>query len=153
MIDYDNVFHIGIIVPEIEAGMAEIGKRFGVTWPRPPSAGEVSVRTEAGTAAASVVTVYTAEGPPYLELLQGVPGTVWEAGPGSRIHHIGAFVDDLDDEVARLTAEGAQLEATLDLQGGLLAVAYMNSDLGVRLELLPSTMRENIIRRTAPEGA
>ena len=31
MIDYDNVFHVGVIVPDIERGMDEIARRFGVS--------------------------------------------------------------------------------------------------------------------------
>ncbi|HCV00925.1 MAG: hypothetical protein CL897_04515 [Dehalococcoidia bacterium] len=153
MINYDDVFHIGIIVPEIESGMAEISKRFGASWPRPPGAANVRVRTKAGVQVLSSRFAYTAEGPPYIELIEAVPGTVWEAGKGSRIHHLGAFVDDLDEEISRLTAEGAELEmATVDEDGKrVLGVSYINSDLGVRLELLPSSGRERILSVTKPE--
>ncbi len=150
--NYDDFFHVGIIVPEIEAGMREIARRFGVSFPRPPGLSEVIARTAAGEAKVGVLGAYTAEGPPYLELIQAVPGTVWEAGAGSRIHHLGAFVDDLDDEVARLRAEGAELEATLDLTGGVLAVSYINSALGVRQELLPATMREGMLANLRGAG-
>ena len=143
--NYDDMFHIGIIVPDITEGMAEIAKRFGVTFPRPPGGSEVVVRTAAGETRVLVKGVYSAEGPPYLELIEGVAGTVYEAGEGSRIHHLGAFVDDIDDEVQRLTAEGADLEATVDIRGGLLAVSYVNSALGVRQELLPASMREGMM--------
>ncbi len=153
MINYDDVFHIGIIVPEIEAGMEEIAKRFGASWPRPPGAANVRVRTKAGVQVMQSRFAYTAEGPPYIELIEGVPGTVWEAGEGSRIHHLGAFVDDLDAEIERLTAEGADLEmASVDEAGErVLGVTYMNSDLGVRLDLLPSAGRERILSVTKPE--
>ncbi len=150
--NYDDLFHIGIIVPDMAQGMAEIAKRFGVTFPRPPGTSEVIVRTAAGEAKVGVQAVYTAEGPPYLELIEGVAGTVWEAGEGSRIHHLGAFVDDIEDEVQRLTAEGAELEATLDIRGGLLAVSYVNSALGVRQELLPATMREGMMANLQAEA-
>ena len=78
---------------------------------------------------------------------------MWEAGEGSRIHHLGAFVDDLDAEIERLTAEGAELEmASVDEDGSrILGVTYINSDLGVRLELLPSSGRERILSVTKPE--
>ena len=33
--NYDDLFHIGIIVPDMAQGMAEIAKRFGVTFPGP----------------------------------------------------------------------------------------------------------------------
>ena len=152
---YEDFFHVGIIVPDLEAGLAEIAKRFGVTFPDPPptSGADVLVRTAAGEMRAEVIGVYSAEGPPYLEVIKAVPGTVWEAGEGSRIHHLGAFVDDLDDEVARLRAEGVELEATLDVGGGMMAVSYLNSALGVRQELLPGSLREGMLANLRGESA
>ena len=152
MLNYNDVFHVGIIVPEIEQGMEEIAKRFRETWPRPPGEANVRVRTKAGVSVLSSRFAYTAEGPPWLELIEAVPGTVWEAGEGSRIHHLGAFVDDLDGEIERLTAEGADLEMTTVAEDGsrVLGVSYINSALGVRLELLPSSSREGILSVTKP---
>ena len=153
MINYDDVFHVGIIVPDIDEGMAEIAQRFGASWPRPPGSASIRVRTKAGIQVMNSRFAYTAEGPPYIELIEAVPGTVWEAGEGSRLHHLGAFVDDLDAEIERLTAEGADLEMeSVDEDGQrILAVTYINSDLGVRLELLPSAGRERILSVTKPE--
>ena len=149
---WDDMFHVGVIVPEIEAGMEEIGRRFGVSWPRPPGDASIRVRTAKGIQVMESRFAYTAEGPPYIELIQGVPGTVWEAASGSRIHHLGAFVDDLDAEIERLVAEGADLEMeSVDEEGGRIqAVSYLNSELGVRLELLPSASRERILSITKP---
>ncbi len=150
---YEDVFHIGIIVPDIERDMDEIARRFGVTFPDPPGHTEVRVRTGAGEAMATIRGAYSAEGPPWLEVIQAVPGTPWEAGDGSRIHHLGAFVDDLDDEVARLTAAGAEVEAMLDVTTGrLLTAAYVNSALGVRQELLPASLREGMLGRLQGAG-
>ncbi len=151
---YEDLFHVGIIVPDLETGLAEIANRFGVTFPDPPptSGADVLVKTSAGEMRAEVIGVYSAEGPPYLEVIRAVPGTVWEATEGSRIHHLGAFVDDLDDEVARLKAEGFDVEATLDVGGGMMAVSYMNSALGVRQELLPGHMREGMLANLRGEG-
>ncbi|HCV00926.1 MAG: hypothetical protein CL897_04520 [Dehalococcoidia bacterium] len=152
---YEDMFHVGIIVPDLESGLAEIAKRFGVTFPDPPptQGADVLVKTSAGEMQAEVIGVYSAEGPPYLEVIRAIPGTPWEAGEGSRIHHLGAFVDDLDDEVARLTAEGVELEATLDVGGGVMAVSYLNGPLGVRQELLPGHLRDGMLANLRGEGA
>ena len=151
---YEDVFHIGIIVPDIERDTAEIARRFGVTFPDPPGRTEVIVRANAGQTTAVIRGVYSAEGPPWLEVIEAVPGTPWEARAGSRIHHLGAFVDDLDDEVARLTAAGAEVEAMLDVTGGqALTAAYVNSPLGVRQELLPASLRDGMMARLGGNGA
>jgi len=145
MVKFEDVFHIGIIVPNMEAGMEEIASRFGVTWPRPPGSAEVLARTKEGTGPLSSRFVYSAEGPPWFELIEAVPGTVW-AAQASNIHHIGAFVDDMDAEIERLIAEGNELEMeTIDDQGNRVSVSYINSDLNVRLEILPAAMREGMM--------
>ncbi len=151
---YEDMFHVGIIVADLESGLKEIANRFGVTFPDPPptSGADVLVKTAAGEMRAEVIGVYSAEGPPYLEVIRAVPGTPWEAGEGSRIHHLGAFVDDLEDEVARLMAEGVELEATLDVGGGMMAVSYLNGPMGVRQELLPGHLREGMLARLRGEG-
>jgi len=78
-------------------------------------------------------------------LIEAVPGTVW-AAQASNIHHIGAFVDDMDAEIERLIAEGNELEMeTIDDQGNRVSVSYINSDLNVRLEILPAAMREGMM--------
>ena len=145
MVKFEDVFHIGIIVPNMESGMEEISSRFGVTWPRPPGPAEVLARTKDGTGPLSSRFVYSDEGPPWFELIEAVPGTVW-AAQASNIHHIGAFVDDLDDEIERLIAECKEHEMeTVDEQGNRVCVSYINSDLNVRLEILPAAMREGMM--------
>ena len=150
---YEDFFHIGIIVPDIQRDLDEIARRFGVTFPNPPGHTEVLVRAGGSETAAIVRGAYSAEGPPWLEVIQAVPGTPWEAGAGSRIHHLGAFVDDLDDEVARLTAAGAEVEAMLDVTTGrILTAAYVNGALGVRQELLPASLREGMLQNLGGNG-
>ncbi len=141
MLNYDNVFHLGIIVPQIEQGMEEIGRRFGVTWAE-PTPSHVTLPTEKGPQDLSFV--YSYEGPPHLELIEAVPNTIWEAGPGSRIHHIGIYVDDVESEVERLTAEGAVLDMAGVRDGRITWVSYLNSELGVRIELCPEEIRPGI---------
>ena len=54
MVDFENVFHMGIIVPNIETGMQEIASRFGVTWAEPIKPAVVPiVRTKEGIHASS----------------------------------------------------------------------------------------------------
>jgi hypothetical protein len=145
MVKFEDIFHIGIIVPNMETGMEEISSRFGVTWPRPPGPAEVLARTKEGTGPLASRFVYSAEGPPWFELIEAVPGTVW-AAQASNIHHMGAFVDDMDAEIERLIAEGNELEMeTVDEQGNRVSVSYINSDLNVRLEILPAAMREGMM--------
>jgi catechol 2,3-dioxygenase-like lactoylglutathione lyase family enzyme len=145
----ENVFHLGIIVPDIERGMEEIASRFEVTFPAHMPA-QIRARVKGVEMELSSRFVYSRQGPPYLELIQAVPGTVWDVPAGtSRIHHIGIFVDDLEAEVQRLTNAGYELElAALGPDGRPGAISYINTDLGVRQELVSMAARDAILGLT-----
>tara|TARA_B100000470_G_C19545176_1_gene282297 strand:+ start:143 stop:598 length:456 start_codon:yes stop_codon:yes gene_type:complete len=147
MVNFENLFHIGIIVPNIELGMQELSSRFGVTWPRQPRTSETLVRTKAGTSPITISGVYSTEGPPWFEVFEAVPGTLW-ASQTSNIHHMGFFVENLDDEIERLVAEGNELEMeAVDENGNRISGCYLNTDLNVRLEIVDASLREKMIER------
>ena len=57
---------------------------------------------------------FSAEGPPYLELIEVVPrpGSIFAEPAGGGLHHVGFYAERWRDEVARLTGEGMELERT-----------------------------------------
>ena len=147
MIEYDGIFHMGIIVPEIHRGIEDLSRRFGATFPEPREA-QVTVRYQGKESKVPVKFVYSRQGPPYIEIIQAVPGTVWEANAGSRIHHIGVFCDDIEDEIAKLQSEGYAYEAaSLGPDGSMQGAQYINNDLGVRLELIRGETRQAFLDR------
>jgi len=46
-----------------------------------------------------------------LELIQAVPGTIWNAGEAGRLHHLGYWSEDLHRDGASLEADGAPVAA------------------------------------------
>ena len=147
MIEYEGLFHIGVIVPDMSKGLEDIARRFGASFPDPRDA-QVSIRYRGEVQSVPVKFAYSQQGPPYIEVIQAVPGTVWEATSGSRIHHLGVFCNNVEDEIGRLEAEGYTYEgASLGADGVSLAGAqYINNDSGIRLELLAGEMREGFIK-------
>ena len=146
MIEYEGLFHIGIIVPDMSRGMADIARRFGCEFPDPRDA-NVRVRYRGVESQVAVKYAYSMQGPPYIELIQSVTGTVWEAPSGSRIHHLGVFCNNIEDEIAKLESEGFTYEAaSLGPDGSMQGAQYINSDTLVRLELIRGETRDGFMK-------
>ena len=137
-IRFEDVYHMGLIVPRIEDAMDELSRGLGLTWNAPQRA-RVKVRDHAGDRILEPRVVFSVEGhsATLLELIEALPGTVWEAVQGSRLHHLGIHVDDVGEAVERMTREGMTLEVGgLDADGKVAGFCYLNDPLGVRMELV-----------------
>ncbi|MFK0280891.1 VOC family protein [Streptomyces sp. NPDC090499] len=75
---------------------------------------------------------------PRLEIVQRVPGTLWEPTPGSGIHHFGYWSDDVAADTAELERHGYVTEATRKGPDGGLFFAFLRSGgaTGFRVELV-----------------
>lgn len=149
MIEYEGFFHIGIVVDDMESGMADISRRFGVTFPEPRNA-NVRIRYNGEEQQVAVKFVYSRQGPPYLELIEAVPGTVWET---IGIHHLGVFCDHMEVEVEKLVSEGYVHEAaSLGPDGSLQGAQYIVNGKGVRLEFQRGEFREQFLKMLGLKG-
>ena len=143
MIDYKGFFHIGIVVTEMQAGMDDMSRRFGVTFPDARDA-NVKIRYQGEDQQVGVKFVYSREGPVYIELIEAVPGTVWEK---IGIHHLGVFCDHMEDEIAKLEADGYTHEAaSIGADGSFQGAQYITNDSGVRLEFQRGEFREQFMK-------
>ena len=143
MIDYEGFFHIGIVVKDMAEGMKDMSRRFGCTFKEPREA-NVRMRYLGEEQQVAVKFVYSNEGPVYIELLEAVPGSVWE---NVGIHHLGVFCDHMEDEISKLVADGYTHEgASLGADGSLQGAQYMTNDSGVRLEFQRGEFREQFMK-------
>ena len=110
MIDYQRIFHTGILVPDLDVAMKEMGASLGVTWATPWSYEPMSYWTPAGKATAPLRVTYSKQGPQHVELIQG--GGFWAASP-PRTHHVGVWTDNLAAEANALVKQGWKPEAAL----------------------------------------
>jgi Glyoxalase/Bleomycin resistance protein/Dioxygenase superfamily len=97
---------LGMVVEDLDAGIAELTPLLGCDW-QIIRDGETLVpyRTPTGVRELPVRGAETLTGPPYLELLQAIPGSVWEPRGTSYLHHVAYEVPDLPvaaDEVERM---------------------------------------------------
>lgn len=107
MLEDRELFHVGIVVAELEAALAAITQVAGTQWGPIRSA---TMETETGdghTGNTSLRYVFS-EGARMVELVEAVPGTLWEPVPRG-VHHVGYWSDAIDDDSARLQRSGVEL--------------------------------------------
>jgi hypothetical protein len=134
-----RLFHIGVIVEDLERGMAEWNNVLGVRW-RPLFSGVSEIYRGGAVTRMSVPAVYSIDGPVHLELIPLVPGTVWDV---LGLHHVGYWSDDVAADIDRLVARGASVEAHMKRNGEILA-AYLTLS-GSRIEIIASASRERLV--------
>ena len=143
MFDYQQLFHTGIRVPNLEAAMAEIGAALGVTWAAPMHNPTQAVWTPAdGQQSLDLKFTYSAEGPQHIELLEGPAGSVWDGREAPGVHHQGVWVDDVTSEVERCVALGWSCVASAAAPDeGYGTYAYLQPPSGMIVELVNSAAK------------
>lgn len=113
--------------------MASIGAAQRVTWcdVRERQLEDVTLRL-----------TFACTPPPYLELIEALPGTLWEAPNGPMPHHVGYWCEDVVADSARYAAAG------LPLRGELGPIRYHgHSDGGVLFELIETSIHDEFYAR------
>ena len=137
-----QLYHVGIVVPDVAAAMAHFTDLLGITWGPVVETEAFPVREGDGTERIVPNTLCYSTEPPYLELVQEVPGTVWECNEHSNLHHIGVWVDALPADSATYTELRCPLQLCgRDDDGALVQFAYHRDPLGVRIELVDIAMK------------
>ena len=141
--DFGDVFHVGVRVRDLDAAMDDIGTGLGLTWSAPVEREQPVWTPTGGETTARLRFTYSAEGPQHVELLQGAPGSVWEAGDQPGVHHAGVWVDDVAAVTESLVAKGWVLEAAQrPPDDGYGSFTYVRSPTGFLLEPVSSTRRD-----------
>jgi hypothetical protein len=111
---FENVFHVGYLVPDLLDAMDALGRQLEITWATPFEM-ESGFVTATGEPDSDVVRIaFSSHGPPYLEIIEVVPraGSVFAEPSSGGYHHFGIYAERWRDEVARLTEAGMELERT-----------------------------------------
>jgi hypothetical protein len=143
-----GLFHTGIIVPDLDAAMRDLGEALGIRWVEPlESEGFIQVRGGPGFRRSRIT--FSVEGPHHIELIQQLDNTAWRAvRDGPLVHHLGFTVADLAGESERLVRLGFSREAWNEEEhGGLVRYAYHhNPHGGIFIELVEKSQREIVDR-------
>ena len=131
----EDLYHTGIVVPDLDAAMARLTALAGYEWINPLTY-TLPFRTTTGVHELTSSIVYSVQAP-HLELVQEVPGTAWSAAPGNAVHHLGYFTDNLAEAAKVLEDNGFTFEMTGDVPGAELAMfAYYVDPFGTRIEIV-----------------
>lgn len=138
--DITSPFHVGYIVADVDAAMAQISDATGVTW-HPPQVFSLDINMNDERLGFDVRFTYSKEGPVQIEVAEGPEGTLWDASMHGGASHTGywtsALADDIDELVGggyRLTYSGAGDEP------GPQGFAMLHSPDGLAVELIDEAM-------------
>ncbi|HXY90965.1 MAG TPA: VOC family protein [Acidimicrobiia bacterium] len=136
-----EMYHVGIVVPDLDAARARFAELLGVTW-APVVEGDIEIRDGGGKDLVVPNRICYSTQAPYLELIQEVPGTPWVCNEHSNLHHIGFFSGALAADSAHLSAAACPLEL-LDGHGDAppTTFTYHRDPLGVRVEFVNTELR------------
>ncbi|MFE9924535.1 VOC family protein [Streptomyces sp. NPDC005774] len=129
-----DLYHTGIVVPDLEASKFAMTGIAGYRWTGTMSA-ELPVRLAEGERVLRMRYAFSLDAP-YIELVQEIPGTPWAAEPQSAPHHLGYFCDDVPETAERLRKAGFALEACAVVDGAPAIFAYLLDPSGVRIEIV-----------------
>ena len=140
MIDFKEIFHIRIRVPNIEAAMEEMGESLNVTWAELVENSSQGLWTpDDGQQNIPLKFVYSCEGDQHLELLEGQPGSFWDGNENPGVHHFGVWVDDVKVETERLLGIDWELLGSAKSPAeGFGNMTYLAPSNGTILELVAS---------------
>lgn len=135
-------FHVGIVVPDLASAMERMTEEVGVRWGPVLDVATSELRDGQGADHVLRVRICYSVDEPHLELIEAVPGSVWECNEHSNLHHLGFWSTDLAGESDRLSGSGCPLQ--LCGRAGADApvqFAYHGSRLGVRVEVVDASLR------------
>ena len=140
---FENVYHFGHLVPDLQRAMEAFGRRLQLTWSTPFEMPSGFERADGEPDSDDVRIAFSAEGPPFMELIEVVPrqGSIFAEPAGGGFHHIGYYAERWRDEVARLTADGMELE-----RRGPGVAFVRDPRLGTRFEIVSFKGRDFLTR-------
>ena len=130
-----RVYHVGFVVPDLEAAVTSLGPALGVTFTEPMVLPSFDVHTVAGPADLELRLVYSTT-PVHVELIQSAPGTLWDFDDRQRGHHLGVWADDVETEADRLDQLGMGRVWWATGEDGRMAFSYHDTGLGFYIELV-----------------
>jgi hypothetical protein len=137
-----GLFHVGIVVDDLDAALEELGSLFGYEW-CPLFAIEIPVVLPEGETTVDLHFVYSKTAP-RIEVIRAVPGTPWVPALGSGLHHAGYWSDDIAADGVRLSEHGYSEEARGVRPDGAPIWAYYRSPRGLRIEIVSRELERGL---------
>jgi catechol 2,3-dioxygenase-like lactoylglutathione lyase family enzyme len=134
-VDFDQLWHVGVVVGDLEPAMEQLASSFGTEWSTVLER-EVPIHVVGGDESSRVRWVASRGGPPQWEVIEAQSG-LWSvaANPGGGLHHLAYWSDDIEGDSAELQAQGYRLEAWGDDEHGVTRFIYLLGPNGLRIEI------------------
>lgn len=144
-------FHVGLVVEDFEETLGQLSALFGYEW-CDETGGPVALELPTGAAVLDMRCTFSRTSP-RLEIVRRIPGTLWEPVPGSTLHHIGYWSDDVAGDTAKLADHGYVIEATRRGADGGMFFAFLRSTNGPRVELVTRGVQPHLEQHWAQPPA
>lgn len=140
---FENVYHIGYLVPDLLEAMETLGQRLQIRWTTPFEMDAEFQTADGTTEVDRVRIVYSREGPPFLEMIEVVQreGAIFSQPAAGGFHHFGVYAQRWRDEVERMTQAGMILD-----RWGSGTAFVRDPQLGVRYEIVSFKGRQFLER-------
>jgi catechol 2,3-dioxygenase-like lactoylglutathione lyase family enzyme len=137
-----ELYHVGIVVPDVESAMAHFTELLGVGWGPVVATAAFEVRDGDGNDLTFPNKLCYSTVAPYIELVEELPGSVWVCNEHSNIHHVGFWTDALPADSNAIGASRCPLQICgRDGNEAPVSFAYHRDPLGVRFELVDAAMK------------
>jgi hypothetical protein len=136
-------YHVAFLVKEIDVAIPHFERALGLRF-RPPEP-LTRVDDSDGSEEGPVLSTYSYEGPPYVQLIQGQPTGVYGIQRGEGFHHFGVWVDDAAHCRQVLGEEGIRTEKQFGQEDQVVAWYSNPADLhGIRVEYTGEAVRSGV---------
>lgn len=134
-------YHACFVVPDLERAMADFTSAAGTAWNaiREATLGEWHYRIVFSTTM------------PHIELIQGPPGSPWDASDGPRFDHLGWWTASLETTTGRLAGCGLPADFDGRTHGRRFAYHRVES-IGARFEVVDAANQPAFLDAWNPEG-
>jgi hypothetical protein len=136
-------YHVAFLVRDMNVAIPDFEKALGLRFRKP----ETLTRVEEpdGTLGPPVLSTYSYEGPPYVQLIEGQPTGIYGIDQGEGLHHFGVWVDDAGESQSILVGDGVRSQKQFARDGEVTAWYSHPGDLhGVRVEYTGEAVRPGV---------
>lgn len=136
---FENVYHIGHLVPDLSRAMQTLGGAMQITWAPPFEMRSGFTRVDGSMDDQTVRIAFSTSGPPYLELIEVVDAadSIFAEPKLGGMHHVGYYAQRWRDDAARLQDDGWELERT-----GAGVAFLRDPHSGLRVEVVSAKGRD-----------
>lgn len=147
---FDNVYHVGHLVPNLLSAMQSLAVAMQITWAPPFETRSGFTRPDGSADDQTVRIAFSTSGPPYLELIEVVAAadSIFAEPKLGGVHHVGYYAQRWRDDVARLQDDGWELERT-----GAGVAFLRDPRSGLRVEVVSFKGRDFLTRILSGEMA